>query len=269
MVDGTGLIAVLPMYDWPEVRGDTDRLWQSLNAALADAGVASPARLNRNVAPEAAWTSPQLVLGQTCGLPYVQTLADRVALVGTPAYALEGLEAGWYCSVLVVRAGEEAGDLAALRGRRVAYNGPGSQSGDAALRHLVAPLAAGGRFFAEAVKTGSHRASLRAVAAGTADIAAIDAVSFALARRHEPAVETLRVLGLTPPTPGLPFITAMRPDEEVARISAAVSAGIDALDAAARDRLLLTGFVRTSRRDYDVIAERAEAATALGYAAFP
>ena len=69
MVDGTGLIAVLPMYDWPEVRGDTDRLWQSLNAALADAGVASPARLNRNVAPEAAWPSPQLVLGQTGGLP--------------------------------------------------------------------------------------------------------------------------------------------------------------------------------------------------------
>ena len=49
-----------------------------------------------------------------------------------------------------------------------------------ALRAVIAPLAEGGRFFAEIIETGGHAASLDLVAAGGADVAAIDAVSLAL-----------------------------------------------------------------------------------------
>ena len=74
----------------------------------------------------------------------------------------------------------------------------------------------------EWIETGSHRASVRAVAEEKADVAAIDAVCWALALRYEPeAVSRLKVIGQTPLRPGLPFITAVeRDDSEVGAIRA-------------------------------------------------
>ncbi len=66
-------------------------------------------------------------------------------------------------------------------------NGRDSQSGYSALRAIVAPYAGGGRMFSDVSVSGSHRASLRAVAEGRADVATIDAVCWAMAERHEPA----------------------------------------------------------------------------------
>lgn len=259
-------LAVLPMYDWPEVRDGTDRLWQELSRRLREAGFDAPSGLLRDIHAQTAWTDPALLLGQTCGLPFVSRLKGRVSLVGAPAYRLEGCEPGEYCSALVVRADDPADGLGGLRGRRVAYNMEGSQSGHAAMLAAIAPLARGGRFFAETLATGSHRASVRAVAEGKADIAAIDAVSWELAKRHEPSASRLRVLSRTRPTPGLPFITALRPADELRRISEAVAAGIDGLDGATKEALLLTGFVPFSEADYDVISARLAEAERLGYA---
>jgi ABC-type phosphate/phosphonate transport system substrate-binding protein len=53
------------------------------------------------------------------------------------------------------------------------------------------------------VETGGHRQSVQAVADGRADVAAIDAVCWALAGRHEDAaVEKLRVINRTPAEAG-------------------------------------------------------------------
>ncbi|NRG17674.1 PhnD/SsuA/transferrin family substrate-binding protein [Rhizobiales bacterium] len=259
-------LAVLPMYDWPEVRAETDRLWQALAHELRDADFDSPSGLCREIDAQAAWADPHLLIGQTCGLPFVSRLKGRVSLVGAPAYALEDCGPGEYCSALVVRADDPAGGLGGLRGRRVAYNMEGSQSGHAAMLAAVAPFARGGRFFAEALATGSHRASVRAVAQGKADIAAVDAVSWELAKRHEPSASRLRVLLRTYPTPGLPFITALRPADELRRIAEAVAEGIGGLDRGTKEALLLTGFVPFSEADYDVISARLAEAQRLGYA---
>jgi ABC-type phosphate/phosphonate transport system substrate-binding protein len=65
----------------------------------------------------------------------------------------------------------------------------------------------GDAFFAEVVLTGAHRASALAVAHGGADIAAIDAVAWALFGEIEPAARArLAVLGWTEEMPALPFI---------------------------------------------------------------
>ncbi len=76
----------------------------------------------------------------------------------------------------------------------------------------------------EWIATGSHRASIRAVAEERADVAAIDAVCWALALRHEPqATAALQIVATTPLRPGLPLITAAeRSDREVAAIRAAL-----------------------------------------------
>ena len=72
----------LGMYDWPEVRTATDRLWIRIHEALAKRGIRSPETLERNQDHETGWLSPRLLLSQTCGLPLVQDLRDQVAVLG-------------------------------------------------------------------------------------------------------------------------------------------------------------------------------------------
>ena len=58
------------------------------------------------------------------------------------------------------------------------------------------------------VETGSHRASVKAVAQGKIDFAAIDAQSWRLIKKYDSFVSNVKVLGHTNPSPGLPFITS-------------------------------------------------------------
>jgi len=257
----SGPLAALPMYDWPEVRAATDALWAAIRFHLLAIDIAAPAALRHDGEPEAGWRSPDLVLGQTCGLPFATALRDRVVMLGTPVYRLPDCPPGDYCSALVVRAGCRADTLGDLCGGGAAYNMAGSQSGHAALWAAAAPFGGARRLFARLLRSGSHRASIRAVAAGEADVAAIDAVSWSLARRHEPAAGELRVLAVTAPTPGLPYITARRHGGQAAAICAAVEAAIDRLEAPVRDALLLDGFRRRRPADYDGIAAAASALT--------
>lgn len=252
-------VAVLPMYDWPDLVAETDRLWACLRDALRAEGVAAPQRLTREADHTARWLDPGLVLGQTCGLPYVERLGDRVTLLGAPDYGVEGCPPGWYRSEVVVRAGDAREGLAAFRGAHLALNGALSQSGHAALAHEVAAIA-GGRFFGQVTETGSHAASALAVARGAADIAAIDAVTWRFLRRFRPETAGLRVLLRTVPAPGLPYIAAAGTDPAPHR--RAVAAGIAALDGPARAALGLRGFVPMAPADYAVIRARFAAARA-------
>ena len=253
-------IAVLPMYDRPEIRTETDRLWALIRDRLRDGGVNAPEALDRTTPRAEAWLSPDLVLGQTCGLPFATRLAGRVALVGAPDYAVDGCPPGHYASALVVRSDDPRTELAAFAGATVALNERGSQSGHGALLAAVAPFARAGRFFGAVRLTGSHAGSIAAVARGEADIAAIDAVTWRLARRHEPAAAALRPLAFTEPTPGLPFVTARSNDP--ATVAAACEDAIAALDAGARDALGLRGFIRFTDADYAPLASRLAAAEA-------
>ena len=247
-------LAVLPMYDLPELRAATDRLWAALRDALRARGVVAPEALDRATPPMRAWLSPGLALGQTCGLPYATRLASRVALIGAPDYGIEGCPPGFYTSALVVRTDDAREGLEAFAGAIAAIGEIGSQSGHAALLHAAAPQARDRRFFAGLRLTGSHRASIRAVAAGLADIAAIDAVTWRLARRHDPAAARLRMLAQTEPTPGLPFISARDADADA--IATACAAAIATLDAGTRDLLGLQSFVRFRPADYAPLAAR-------------
>ncbi|WP_417768253.1 phosphate/phosphite/phosphonate ABC transporter substrate-binding protein, partial [Stappia sp.] len=171
-------IAGLPMYDWPEVREATDALWAQLRAALEARGFAPPAALSRHLGLFDLWQDPGLLLGQTCGLPLVRHLADTVCVLGAPDHGVGGCPPGHYCSVVVVARESLATGLEDLRGTRLAFNHPGSQSGEGALRHLLAPLAGGGPWFSQVIETGSHRAALAAVANGGGEAATVERVSF-------------------------------------------------------------------------------------------
>ena len=202
--------AALPMYDWPEARAATDRFFNALRAHVPEL----PAALTRpsdTAALHARWRDPALLLAQTCWGPMGQGLAAHVTVLAQPDYSdVPGGRGVFYRSALVARDGAACPVPATpgpvlpegLARRRLAINGADSLSGALAL------VADAGVSLQGARVTGSHRASIRAVAEGGADLAAIDCRSWALALEHEPAARALRVIGWTAERPGLPFITS-------------------------------------------------------------
>ncbi|RRH95798.1 phosphate ABC transporter substrate-binding protein [Mesorhizobium tamadayense] len=129
------LVAALPMYDWPEMRGEVDAQWARLRDAFRQRGIDAPeavARSNRDlpsvpdgirdgagklIAPDPAtlppdefdfhqlWLSPALLFGQTCWGPMDLGLARHVQVIAQPNYdEFEGGQGELYSSALVMLA---------------------------------------------------------------------------------------------------------------------------------------------------------------------
>ncbi|WP_342235857.1 phosphate/phosphite/phosphonate ABC transporter substrate-binding protein [Inquilinus sp. OTU3971] len=244
--------ASLPMYDLPEVRWATDALWAAVAARLAAAGIVAPPALSRGPTVHELWADPGLLLSQACGNPYVQTYRDRLRLVATPRYAAPGCNGPRYCSLLVVRADARGDGLADFRDAICAVNGWDSLSGWVALAAALPEP----RFFRAALVTGAHADSVAAVAAGEADIAAIDCVTYALLQRHRPAATAgLRVIGRTAQAPGLPLVTRRDADDATVEALQAALRGVlaDPALAEARAALLIEGIEILGEADYDAI----------------
>ncbi len=263
-------LAALAMYDLPRMRPAVDAWWQGLRRTLGAEGLEDlPPRLARPTDHKALLTSPELLLAQTCGYPLTHALAGRVVLVATPAYAASGCVGPTYVSHLIVPADSTFGTMADLRGRVAAVNGWDSQSGMSALRHAVAPLARDGRFFADIVVSGSHVQSIAKVAAGDADVAAIDCVTYALIEKYDPALlSAVRILDRSAPAPGLPYVTrgGAKP-ELVQRLRAGLARAVaDPALVDVRANLLIADIAVLDLPAYDRILEMETAAAEAGYA---
>lgn len=250
-------LAALPMYDWPEIRGETDAQWVLLRDIFRQNGIEAPERIahsNADLLPVAGgirdasgkvvagdpatlspneldfpalWLHPKLLFAQTCWGPMGQGLEAHVQLVGQPSYdGIEGGQGELYSSAIVMLTGggaEAPSDgrpvipLERLRGKRFAYNSLDSMSGLLALTQDLDAMAESLGIFSERIETGGHRASIVAIAEGRADVAAIDCRSFALAQRFEPAARHVQVVGWTARRKGLPFITARTMPPETVR----------------------------------------------------
>jgi ABC-type phosphate/phosphonate transport system substrate-binding protein len=240
------MIAALGMYDRPELQGANDRYWALIRDGLRAQGVAAPDGLTRGAeAYMAGWQSRDLVLSQTCGLPYRAVLHRDVTLIGTPDFGVEGCPPGYYRSVLIARSDDPRDSAPDFAPSRFAYNDGLSQSGWAAAQAHFASLGLG---LAPALCTAGHAASARSVYEGRADFAAIDAVTWALLQRHESWTSGLRVWAQTAPNPGLPYIAAK--GAPAAALFSAVAQAIAALDAEDRHNLGLRGLVAIPSESY-------------------
>lgn len=199
------MLASLPMYDRTEACSANDRLWAGIRDRLRGAGILAPEALLRTGDLWDHWQAPDLVFSQTCGLPFRARLHDKVTLVASPDYGLEGCEPGFYRSVLLARADDPRATPAAFSAAPLAFNDSLSQSGWAAVWEFA--TAAGIRL-TPGPCTGSHRASAQAVAEGKADWASLDAQTWAMMQGRDDFATALKVIGATRPTPALPFITA-------------------------------------------------------------
>ena len=239
------MIASLMMYQRPELVKAHNSFWALIREELARVGMESPQVLSQDAEEFSVWEHPHLVLSQTCGMPYRLWLHGKARLVGTPDYALESCPPGYYRSPLIVRVDDERTQIAQFANARFAYNQTFSQSGFAAPHNHLKSM---GFWFEDLLHTGAHLASARAVAEGKADICALDAVSWRLMEQYEPFAKGLRVLEWTDPTPGLPYITAMKNDPDV--VFSAVEKALGHLEEKHRKALGIVGFVRISADDY-------------------
>jgi ABC-type phosphate/phosphonate transport system substrate-binding protein len=234
------MIASLAMYDFGDCMPANDRFWVLIRDRLRAAGIAAPEGLTRGEAAFwPAWHSADLVLSQTCGLPYRARLHGQVTLIGTPDYGLEGCPPGYYRSLFVVRSADPRDRLAEFAGARLAYNEDLSQSGWAAPQNHALER---GLTLGPVLRTGAHRQSAAAIDGGRADIAALDALTWQLMLRNDPALTArLRVIAATDPKPGLPYISAPGADQPL--FFAAIAGAIADLDASDRAILSLKSLV--------------------------
>lgn len=183
----------------------------------------------------ALWRHPALLLAQSCWGPMEDGLAAQVTVVGQPDYSLyEGGEGELYSSAVLMRRGEgdsilpplaghAALPLGRLRGLRLAFNGPDSMSGLVALARDLESAGEGLAIFSERLETGSHRASIVAVAEGAADLCAVDCRTWHLAKHFEARASDLHAVGWTARRLGLPFITSRHtPPQVVTALRAAL-----------------------------------------------
>lgn len=195
-------LASLPMYWRDENAALWQNFWSVVQTKAQEDGLILPDLLPPSALPEnwiSHWCAPELALSMTCGLPLRTVLKHRVTYVGTLDFQLTSRRGHYHSQVIASRA-------APPKAPRLAYNGADSQSGWA-VSQRAAPFDRPPDF-SDHLETGSHAASLAAVAEDRADIAYLDAVSWRLLARFDPNAARVRILGQTGVSPGLPLITA-------------------------------------------------------------
>ncbi len=244
------MIANLPMYQRPELVDAHDLYWQLIRQKLAEVNMRSPEHLSQDADEMEVWGDPNLVLSQTCGLPYRTVLHPHVTLIGTADFGVNGCPPGYYRSGFIIRENEIRDDLRDFKNALFAYNDEISQSGYFAARFEAEPL---GFFFERQICSGDHVNSAKMVSDGRADIAAIDAVSLTLMSQYEDFMENLKVLCWTKPTPGLPYITAKRGVKDL--FFYAIKGAIRNLPNDVRKKLMIKDIIDIPKEDYLALGE--------------
>jgi ABC-type phosphate/phosphonate transport system substrate-binding protein len=263
------LTASLPMYNLPEMRQANAQFWAALRGLLLEHGLADvPGALAFERRPVPERLEPEMLFSQTCGYPLETVFRGQAVRLGTPVYDAPGCEGATHCAFFVVPEASPATTLAELRGGVFLLNSPVSNSGMNLPRRALAEIAAGQPFFRAIIETGGHPASLDRMLAGEGDAASIDCVTYAFWRLCRPAAaERVRIVGRTPPSPAIPFVTsAATPPATVAILRAALRAlAHEPRYAAVREGLLLSDIVDVPDTAYSGLLDYEREAAALGY----
>jgi ABC-type phosphate/phosphonate transport system substrate-binding protein len=261
--------ASLPMYNLPEMRAANARFWEALRGLLLEAGLDDvPESLTFERRPVPERLEPELLFSQTCGYPLETVFKGQAIRLGAPVYDAPGCEGPTHRAFFVVPAASPARSLADLKGGFFLLNSPVSNSGMNLPRRALAEIAGGKAFFRAVIETGGHPASLDRLLRGDGDVASIDCVTFAFLQRYRPeAAAQFRIIGETPPSPAIPFVTSVAtPSATVDTLRAALRRiGGEPRYAAARAGLMISGIEDVPDAAYRGLLDYEREAAELGY----
>ena len=232
------MIANLPMYHRPELIEAHEALWGLIRDNLRKSGIHCPDELDYDAGEMDAWSSPFLFFSQTCGRPFKNHLSERVTLIGTPDYGLQGCEPGYYRSAYVIHKNDARTELKDFKKAKFAYNDDGSQSG-----YFVT-----NNYFENQICSGSHIKSAKMITDQKAEIAAVDAVSLKFMHKYDDFAKDIKVLEWTKPTPTLPIIAYKGADQS--EFYGAIQSAIASLSTEYREDLSLNGLVFIPKETY-------------------
>lgn len=202
----------------------------------------------------------QLDLAFICGLPlirYCQVVPHQLqALVAPVMQAPRYQNRPIYFSDVIVNAASNLASFEDLALKTVAYNDPGSNSGYNLLRYRLIQGGHPKNFFSKAIQSGSHQRSIRWVAEGLVDCAAIDSVVLEQELRDFPEISHhLQVVEVLGPCPIPPLVVSQRLGASVIQQLQFALLQPDAELQAAMERVGVQRFVAVKLEDYNVLAE--------------
>ena len=239
-------LASFPMYDRKELVVPHCELWNLIRKGLLSMGLESPTNLIFGDEGITVWNSKNLILSQTCGMPFRTFLRGKVNYIGSPVYNIDDCPDGYYRSIFVVSRNSSSLKLKDFIDKKFAVNGFDSQSGYAAPYNHCVRI---GSWFRNLILSGSHWNSAFMVSVGAADIACIDEVSWKIMKRYDKFSSSLIGIEKTAPTPSLPFIT-VRYSEHVSQFFEVLGVAIKDLSLKSSKMLLLKGLKKIPLEEY-------------------
>lgn len=167
-----------------------------------DAALYRPSQTAQSLADTAT-----LGLGQLCGVNFARIGAGRLSYLASYILDDETVPAGMYNSVILTRQPKSLAEiLAAPQTLSAAISEPDSFSGRFALYSIFSPEFTAPHFTAE-IYTGTHLATVRAIAGGTAEIGAVDCLSWHIIKRAYPDIASaIHIAGRSAALPGPPLV---------------------------------------------------------------
>jgi len=185
-------------------------LWQDVSDYLASHHVKTdPAFFHESETAVSLASRHTLALGQICGLSYGRSLRNRLSYLASFIIDERSVQPGYYHSVIMTA---RPMTLAAIQTEHpnlaAAINEPDSFSGRFALYLAIVPDITAPPFKTE-IFTGSHLETVRAIAAGKAEIGGIDCLSWLMIQRAYPElVPKIFIAGHSAPMPAPPLIAS-------------------------------------------------------------
>ena len=215
---------------------------------------------------DATLQSPDLLLGHTCGYPFITKLYRTHEPVCVAQFDVPGCDGIHYLSWIIAREGHSGRRLSDFSGSTATFNSRDSNSGMNMFRYEISRVANGAPFFKQTLKSGSHLASIDNLIQGHADIAAIDAVTWHFARqRNRCTIPGTRIIGRTISTPGLPFIQSNRSELDPTSLTRAINACLEKMPGSVRSFLAIKRFSMVAASAWRPVFELEEFAKSHHY----
>ena len=209
----------------------------------------------------------EMLFSQTCGFP-LQCLGARPCGSAHRSMTCRAARARRIARSLLFGRISRRGAWRTLRGTVFLLNSPLSNSGMNLPRRALAEIAGGKSVFRQVIETGGHPASLERLLHGEGDVASIDCVTYAFWRHYRPeAAAQVRVVGETPSSPSIPFVTSIATPSSIVPIlrNALHRVATDPRYAASRAGLMISGIEDVPDGAYRGLLDYEKQAAALGY----